>query len=105
MTADHLNGAVAVVSGASSGIGWATARALAARGATVHLLARRADRLAELVGAITSHGGDAVAHEVDVTDADRVRAVIEGIGDARGIDVLINNAGFLANGQIGRAHV
>jgi len=94
-----LTGAVAVVSGASSGIGWATARALSAQGAKVLVLARRIDRLRELVDGIAADGGQAVAHEVDVADAAGVQRVIRAIGEEYGhFDVLVNNAGFLANG-------
>ena len=99
MSAAQLNGAVAVVSGASSGIGWATARALSTHGAKVLVLARRADRLADLVATIAADGGDARAYEVDVTDAASVGEALEAIGDEhQRIDVLVNNAGFLANG-------
>ncbi|MHA0287586.1 SDR family oxidoreductase [Mycobacterium sp. C3-094] len=99
MTRLQLTGAVAVVSGASSGIGWATARALAAEGAKVSVLARRIDRLDDLVNVIASDGGQAVPYEVDVADAAGVEHVVRAIGDEQGrIDVLVNNAGFLANG-------
>jgi NADP-dependent 3-hydroxy acid dehydrogenase YdfG len=99
MSIARLNGGVAVVSGASSGIGWATALALSERGAKVLVLARRADRLSELVEIIGGKGGDAQAYEVDVTDADAVGEVMTAIGDEyQRIDVLVNNAGFLANG-------
>jgi NADP-dependent 3-hydroxy acid dehydrogenase YdfG len=99
MSAGRLDDTVAVVSGASSGIGWATARALAVHGAKVLVLARRADRLAELVQTIEADGGDAHAYEVDVTDAGSVAEVLTAIGDEHErIDILVNNAGFLANG-------
>lgn len=99
MSTARLNGTVAVVSGASSGIGWATALALSAHGARVLVLARRIDRLTELVRTIAADGGDAQAYEVDVTDADSVGEVLTAIGDEYGrIDMLVNNAGFLANG-------
>ncbi|MHA0289893.1 SDR family oxidoreductase [Mycobacterium sp. C3-094] len=94
-----LSGAVAVVSGASSGIGWATARALSTQGATVLALARRIDRLTELADGIAADGGRARAFEVDVADASAVERVIRAIGEEYGqIDVLVNNAGVLANG-------
>ena len=99
MSTEQLAGTVAVVSGASSGIGWSTARALSAHGAKVLVLARRRDRLTELVEAIGADGGDAQAYEVDVTDAAGVAEVFEAIGAEYGqIDILVNNAGFLANG-------
>ncbi len=99
MTTLPLVGAVAVVSGASSGIGWATARALSAQGAKTLVLARRIDRLTELVDVIGADGGQASAYEVDVADAAGVERVMRAIGEEHGhIDVLVNNAGFLANG-------
>lgn len=86
-----LDGTTAVVTGASSGIGEATARALAAEGATVALFARRRDRLEALAKEI----GDAHAYEVDVTDAEAVRSAIDRAADELGgIGVLINNAGY-----------
>lgn len=95
----RLDGTVAVISGASSGIGWSTARALSAAGANVLVLARRIDRLDDLVRTIEAEGGGARAYEVDVTDADAVGEVVSAIGGEYGrIDVLVNNAGFLANG-------
>ncbi len=99
MTQGRLTGTVAVITGASSGIGEATAHALAREGATVVLLARRLDRLTEVVGAIEADGGQARAHEVDVTDASAVAEVIGAVGEEFGcIDILVNNAGFLSNG-------
>ncbi|WP_045824299.1 SDR family oxidoreductase [Williamsia herbipolensis] len=98
MASARLGETVAVVTGASSGIGEATARALAAEGATVVLLARRRDRLDELVATIGSDGGTAHAHEVDVTDASAVAEVMTSLAEQFGrIDILVNNAGFLAN--------
>ncbi|MDX1873247.1 SDR family NAD(P)-dependent oxidoreductase [Mycolicibacterium sp. 120266] len=99
MTTLPLTGAVAMVSGASSGIGWATARALSAHGARVLVLARRIERLKDLVDVIAADGGQALAYQVDVADAAGVEHAIRVIGEEHGqIDVLVNNAGFLANG-------
>jgi NADP-dependent 3-hydroxy acid dehydrogenase YdfG len=91
-----LSGRVAVVTGASSGIGEQIARALAARGATVALLARRADRLAAIAQSIQSSGGRARAYAVDVTDAAAVAEVAQDVaarfGDA---GIVVNNAGVM----------
>jgi NADP-dependent 3-hydroxy acid dehydrogenase YdfG len=90
--AGRLDGTTAVVTGASSGIGDATARALAAEGATVALLARRREKLEDLAQEL---GGGAQVYEVDVTDPDAVREVIEAVVREQGhIDVLVNNAGY-----------
>jgi NADP-dependent 3-hydroxy acid dehydrogenase YdfG len=87
---------VAVVTGAASGMGAATAELLAANGAKVALLARRADRLAELVEKITANGGQALAVAVDVTDADQVAAAASGVRDAFGrVDLVVNSAGVM----------
>jgi NADP-dependent 3-hydroxy acid dehydrogenase YdfG len=90
--AGRLDGTTAVVTGASSGIGDATARALAAEGATVALLARRREKLEDLAQEL---GEGAEVHEVDVTDADAVREAIESVVREHGrLDVLVNNAGY-----------
>ncbi|AFC44017.1 SDR family NAD(P)-dependent oxidoreductase [Mycobacterium intracellulare] len=86
----------ALVTGASSGIGAATAKALAAEGAAVALLARRADRLAELKGEIESAGGTALVVTADVTDADQVAAAVgRTIAEFGRLDTLVNNAGLM----------
>lgn len=91
-----LSGRTAVVTGAASGIGAATAELLAAGGARVALLARRADRLAELNDRITANGGQALTVPVDVTDAESVRAGAARIRDAWGrVDLVVNNAGVM----------
>src|SRR5262245_30398762 len=96
MTYPALAGRVAVVTGAASGMGAATAELLAAGGARVALLARRADRLAELVEKITANGGEALAVAVDVTDADGVAAAADRVHDAFGrVDLLVNSAGVM----------
>ncbi|MFE0459514.1 SDR family oxidoreductase [Kitasatospora sp. NPDC058965] len=94
--AQPLGGRVAVVTGASSGIGAATAEKLAALGARVALLARRADRLEELATRIEKDGGSALAIPVDVTDAAAVRAAADRIRARFGsADLLVNNAGVM----------
>ena len=91
-----LDNQVAIVTGASSGIGDATARHLAREGATVVLAARREDRLAELKDAIEADGGIALAVPTDVTDRDAVKALAQAALDTYGrIDVLVNNAGIM----------
>src|SRR6187399_1622157 len=91
-----LTGRVAVVTGASSGIGAATAKRLAASGAKVALLARRADRLEKLVAEIEQFGGTALAIAVDVSDADAVRAAADRVASELGtVDLLFNNAGVM----------
>ena len=99
MTSGRLDGTIALLTGASSGIGWAAARALASEGATVAVLSRRLDRLDDLVQEIAADGGSARPYAVDVADAAAVGAAVRAVGDEFGrIDVLVNNAGFLANG-------
>jgi NADP-dependent 3-hydroxy acid dehydrogenase YdfG len=93
---DTLTDRTAVVTGASSGIGQATARALAAGGAKVALLARRGDRLADVAAKITADGGEALAVEVDVTSADSVVAAGAAVRAAFGrVDLVVNNAGVM----------
>jgi NADP-dependent 3-hydroxy acid dehydrogenase YdfG len=94
--AKRLDGTVALVTGASSGIGEATARALAAEGATVAVAARRKGRLDALVAEI---GGLAI--EVDVTDQAQVIAAVERTARELGrLDTVINNAGVMLLGPI-----
>lgn len=84
---------VAVITGASSGIGEATARALAAAGLSVVLLARRADRIQALAGQL---GDSAIAIQADVTDPDSLSAAATRVeSEMGGADVLINNAGIM----------
>ena len=85
-----LRGKRVVVTGASSGIGKATALALGRRGAHVLLVARRADELAAVAETIRAGGGSASAHPCDLTDSDAVDALVKGLGP---VDMLVNNAG------------
>jgi NADP-dependent 3-hydroxy acid dehydrogenase YdfG len=101
-----LDGTVALVTGASSGIGHATARALAADGAAVALAARRVDRLEELAGEITGAGGRALVVEADVTDEAQARdAVARTVDELGRLDTLVNNAGVMLLGPIVDADV
>ncbi|HEV8457924.1 MAG TPA: SDR family oxidoreductase [Methylomirabilota bacterium] len=87
-------GRVAIVTGASSGIGEATARLMARAGMRVALCARRKDRLQRLAGEIQAAGGQASVHPLDVTDATGLRWMVdEVLGQWGRIDVLVNNAG------------
>lgn len=100
----QLSGKVALVTGASSGIGEATALALAAAGATVAVAARRADRLAELVQRIEAAGGKALALAGDMTvEAEAIKAVEDAIAQLGRIDILINSAGVMQAGGIEHA--
>ena len=92
---------VALVTGASSGIGKATALGFAREGARVTLLARREEILKELVSAIEAQGGEAVAVAGDVTQLeDRVRAIDDTVSAFGGLDVLVNAAGIIGFGTI-----
>jgi NADP-dependent 3-hydroxy acid dehydrogenase YdfG len=96
-----LAGKVALVTGASSGIGAAAAVAMAAAGATVALSARRKDRLDELVGQIEAAGGKALALPGDMTvEADALAAVEDTVKALGRIDILINSAGVMQAGGI-----
>jgi NADP-dependent 3-hydroxy acid dehydrogenase YdfG len=99
--AGPLEGRVAVVTGASSGIGEATVRALSGAGASVALGARRADRLQSIADSLA---GPALVREVDVTDEEQARAFIEAAGDELGgVHILVNNAGVMLLGPVADA--
>jgi len=94
-----LAGTVALVTGASSGIGAATATALADQGAAVALAARRRDRLEKLAAGIRDHGGTALVLEADVTDQQQAADAVQRTAAELGrLDTLINNAGVMLLG-------
>jgi len=99
-----LKGTVALVTGASSGIGAATASVLAARGAAVALAARRKDRLDALAADIRKQGGTALVLECDVTDQEQAAdAVARAVAELGRLDTLINNAGVMLLGPVAGA--
>jgi NADP-dependent 3-hydroxy acid dehydrogenase YdfG len=94
-----LDGTAALVTGASSGIGAATAVALASYGAAVALAARRKDRLEELAAEIRAQGGTALVLESDITrEAEATAAVERTVAELGRLDTLINNAGLMLLG-------
>lgn len=94
LTAD-LGGQVALVTGASRGIGRCVAETLATCGAKVACIARSADKLQEVVDAITAAGGTAQAWTCDVNDKESIEKVVDAVGEAWGrLDILVNNAGI-----------
>jgi NADP-dependent 3-hydroxy acid dehydrogenase YdfG len=96
-----LTGTVAIVTGASSGIGEATARELAGHGATVAVVARRKDRLDALVADIEAAGGGAFALEADLTDRGQAEQAVQRVVERFGrLDILVNNAGLMLLGHV-----
>jgi NADP-dependent 3-hydroxy acid dehydrogenase YdfG len=93
---DNIEGKVVVITGASSGLGEASARLLSAQGASVVLGARREDRIKSLADELTAGGGRALAVTTDVTHRDQVKKLVDVAVQACGrIDVMINNAGLM----------
>jgi NADP-dependent 3-hydroxy acid dehydrogenase YdfG len=100
MTA-KLAGTAALVTGASSGIGAATARRLAEDGASVTLVARRRDRLEALAAEIDGAGGTALVVEADITDRTQAEAAVQQAVERFGrLDILVNNAGLMLLGPV-----
>lgn len=99
--ADRLDGTVALVTGASSGIGQAAARSLAQAGAAVAVVARRKDRLDSLVREIEDAGGKALAIEADVVDQEQATAAVEKtVSELGRLDTVFNNAGVMLLGPV-----
>ncbi len=98
-----LTGQVAIVTGASRGIGRSIAKMLARSGATVAAVARSKDKLAEVVSEITSGGGKAAAYECDVSSSESVQKVVDTVVEQFGrLDILVNNAGITRDTLIPR---
>lgn len=99
-----LDGSVALVTGASSGIGEATVKALANEGASVALAARREPQLRDLADRIEADGGDALVVPTDVTDESDVQEMVETTYEEFGrLDILVNNAGVMLLEPVERA--
>ena len=97
----RLTGTVALVTGASSGIGAAAARGLAAQGAAVAVVARRRDRLEQLAQAIRSADGDVLVVGADVADQSQAAAAVERVvGELGRLDTVVNNAGLMLVGPV-----
>jgi NADP-dependent 3-hydroxy acid dehydrogenase YdfG len=104
--AGNIAGKVVVITGASSGLGEATARLLAAQGAAVVLGARRLERLAALAGEINGQGGRALAVATDVTDRAEVQRLVDAAVQTYGrVDVMIHNAGIMPRSPLERLTV
>ncbi|MBW4661173.1 MAG: SDR family NAD(P)-dependent oxidoreductase [Drouetiella hepatica Uher 2000/2452] len=100
-----LNGKVAIVTGASSGIGEATAIALAAEGAAIVIAARRIDRLNDLAKRITEKGGQVLSITADVSDEAQISDLVQQTQTKFGkVDILVNNAGVMLLGMIDGAN-
>jgi len=103
---NNIQGKVVVITGASSGLGEATARDLSAQGATVVLGARRADRIKSLADELTRRGGKALAVPTDVIHSEQVKKLVDGAVQAYGrIDVMINNAGLMPQSPLERLRI
>lgn len=103
---NNIHGKVVVITGASSGLGEATARLLSAQGATVVLGARRVDRLQSLADELNSSGGKALAITTDVTDYEQVKKLVDAAVQTYGrVDVIINNAGLMPSSPLERLKI
>ena len=103
---NNIEGKVVVITGASSGLGEATARHLSAQGAILVLGARRTDRIESLAAALSASGGKALAITTDVTHCDQVKRLVDAAAQTYGrIDVMINNAGLMPQAPIERLKI
>ena len=103
---NNIAGKVVVITGASSGLGEAAARSLAALGASVVLGARRADRIQSIADELSRDSGQALAIETDVTHFDQVKRLIDAAVQTYGrIDVMINNAGLMPMSPLERRKI
>jgi len=103
---NNIEGKIVVITGASSGLGEATARFLAARGASVVLGARRVDRIQSLADELTGRSGKALAVATDVARYDQVKKLVDAAVQTCGrIDVMINNAGLMPSSPLERLKI
>jgi NADP-dependent 3-hydroxy acid dehydrogenase YdfG len=103
---NNIASKVVVITGASSGLGEATARLLSAQGGSVVLGARRQDRIQSLASELTGAGGKAIAVTTDVTDRAQVQKLVDAAAQTYGrVDVMINNAGLMPQAPLERFKV
>jgi len=103
---ENIKGKVVVITGASSGLGEATARLLSAEGASVVLGARRVDRIQSLAHELNAKGGKALAIATDVTHVEQVKKLVDSAVQKFGrIDVMINNAGIMPHSPLERLKI
>ncbi len=103
---NNIEGKIVVITGASSGLGEATARQLSQMGATVVLGARRLERIQALADEINGNGGKALAMKTDVTDSAQVKALVEKAISTHGrVDTLLNNAGLMPHSPLERLKI